>query len=459
MMSVWLCSTVLVLPLARGDFDRLPATSLVADLDALKSNLERLHPGLHRYTSVEDLDAAFGRARVAVERGMTAPEFYGVVCEVLAAIRCGHTRARMPESMRHRVLEEKRLLPFVVRVLQGKVYVTGVVADARGLLPLGSEIRAIEGQSIDAIVSHLLAMLSGDGMIETGRRHELELSFATHYALFTPGKPDSFELQVVPPGAGAGEKRTLTVPGSSAADVQALAPAPDVPLFSMHVDRDVGVGLIDIRTFGRDADLDYEKFLAQSFERLESEEVSSLIIDLRDNGGGADQYGALLVSYLTDKPFRYFDRIEVTEGYSGPGGIVRGSDGRRLVTSHPGLLEQQPAEHSFLGRVCLLVDGGTFSTAADVATVVHYLKLARIVGEESGGGYDGNTSGSSQQLVLPSSRIEVSIPLWMYTTANPGHHLSGRGVPPDMVVTPTIQQVLAHDDVGMRRARELLAGK
>jgi len=337
------------------------------------------------------------------------------------------------------------------------VYVTDVLLSAHELAP-GTEIRAIDGQPIDAIVARLVALLPGDGHIETGRLRQLEDEFATMYSLFTPGSTGKFSLEIVAPGGSAAS--TLAIAGASPADLSALAAPRNGPLYSLQIDRPSDVAVLDIRSFGRDAGpIGYEKFLEQSFASLENEEIGSLIIDLRGNGGGADQYGALLISYLTDKPFRYFERIEVTENYSGPGGIVRGADGRRLVTTHPGLLDQQPSEHSFLGRVCMLVDGGTFSTAADVATVAHHLGLVRIVGEETGGGYDGNTSGTSQMVVLANSHIEVRIPLWEYTTANLGHHFSGRGVPPDVVVTPEIRDVLDHTDVGMRRARELLAQK
>src|SRR5262249_31943413 len=160
-------STILCVPLVRGDFERLPAAALQADLESLKSTLERLHPGLHRYTSVEELEATFRGARGEVEGGMTVPEFYRVVSEVIAAVRCGHTRARMPEGVRRTFFADHKVLPFTVRILQGKVFVIGALAQAQaqGLKP-GSEIRAIDQQPIEGTVSRLLACLGGDGQIE-----------------------------------------------------------------------------------------------------------------------------------------------------------------------------------------------------------------------------------------------------------------------------------------------------
>ena len=51
--------------------------------------------------------------------------------------------------------------------------------------------------------------------------------------------------------------------------------------------------------------------MEDTFRTLREKGTKTLIIDLRGNGGGNDMYGAMLVSYLTDKPFRYFDHINV----------------------------------------------------------------------------------------------------------------------------------------------------
>ena len=103
-----------------------------------------------------------------------------------------------------------------------------------------------------------------------------------------------------------------------------------------------------------------------------------------------------------------------------------------------------------------LIDGWTFSTAADVATVTHHHGLATFIGEEVGGGYDGNTSGSSMRLDLPNSGFRVNVPQWMYTTANVGHAFPGRGVPPDHRVRPTVEDVLSGRDAELELALTMI---
>src|SRR5262249_17394019 len=77
---------------------------------------------------------------------------------------------------------------------------------------------------------------------------------------------------------------------------------------AMRFLREPDIAQIRIQGFTR---LDYPQWIENTFKTLREKSAKALILDLRGNGGGADMYGAMLVSYLTDKPFRYFDHINV----------------------------------------------------------------------------------------------------------------------------------------------------
>jgi len=72
-------------------------------------------------------------------------------------------------------------------------------------------------------------------------------------------------------------------------------------------------------------------------------------------------------------------------------------------------------------------------------------------GEECGSGYYGNTSGFMVMATLPRTRIQVRVPLVLYTMAVEGYPRD-RGIVPDFPVTPTIEDLLAGRDVVMERA-------
>lgn len=436
--------------------DLLPPEELLEDLEELEQELTERHSGLHRYTTPEQLEHAFARARGQLDRPMDELAFYRVLAPLVSAIRCGHTQVRPSDQTLRALQKGSRRLPLELRFLRGRAFVTD--SDTDEVEP-GSELLAIDGRPIVEIRDQLMASAYGDGFIETKRLREVERRFAYSYALHVEANPTDFRLTLRPPGQE--EVRETTVAALVFTD-RGQGARREGPLLKLEIEQAEGIAVLTIRTFSSGAmsqwNLNYETFLATSFEELADAGIERLIVDIRGNTGGDDGYGALLISYLCPHEFGYFDNIQVTADYEGIGDIEDREDGKRYVTAHPCLQIQQPSEHAFDGEIALLIDGDTFSTAADVATVAHFLGLATFVGQETGGGYDGNTSGNSSQLVLTNSGCKVGIPMWMYTTANIGHEFYGRGVIPDHEVTLTIEDLLDGTDREMELALKILAG-
>ena len=77
------------------------------------------------------------------------------------------------------------------------------------------------------------------------------------------------------------------------------------------------VGVLTIHSFAKSVikrnGQNFKKFIKATFKDLDEKQIKNLVVDLRYNTGGTDGNAALLASYFFDKPFRYWDRIEVTE--------------------------------------------------------------------------------------------------------------------------------------------------
>ena len=108
--------------------------------------------------------------------------------------------------------------------------------------------------------------------------------------------------------------------------------------------------------------------------------------------------------------------------------------------------------------MAILVDGGSFSATGETTSAFHYYKKAVFFGEECGSGYYGNTSGFMVMATLPATRIQVRVPLVLYTMAVDGYP-KDRGIVPDFPVTPTIEDLLAGRDLVMERALAYLEKK
>ncbi|MEP5612173.1 MAG: S41 family peptidase, partial [Cyclobacteriaceae bacterium] len=355
----------------------------VQDLDELQNELEKYHSGYNRYTPLDSMNLLFDQVRKTL-KPMSVIDFYKEVTLISSKIRCGHTRVSLPESSQEAFCSNNVFLPFTVSILDNKLYVRKSLAT--NLKP-GDEISAINGLKVSEILDTIFAHHSSDGFVTSNKRQLTALYFHYYFELYLADGSNSYQITL--------PDSSKTVEGKSWLDVEKIQSS-SRPGAVMELQHSTNYSYMKIGSFGesslRNNGYNYTQFLAQSFSDLKDRGVTNLILDLRGNGGGKDSFGALLVSYLVNDDFGYFEKIEVTEEYDGYGDIVR-SGSSILMTSHSGLAVQSSKEDNFQGTLYLLTDGWTFSTAADVVSVLDNTNSAYIVGEETGGGRFGNTSG------------------------------------------------------------------
>ncbi len=147
------------------------------------------------------------------------------------------------------------------------------------------------------------------------------------------------------------------------------------------------------------------------FDDLAIKGVSNLIVDLRDNRGGRDDYALYLLSYLAKAPFHYhlslkaatdhFTFLSYTNQEEALNPLMsqivtKGSTGSFILrNTHPTLNIKYPEANRFTGKIYFITNGNTFSAAADFAAIANELKLGEFIGEETGGASEGNTSNGN----------------------------------------------------------------
>ena len=117
--------------------------------------------------------------------------------------------------------------------------------------------------------------------------------------------------------------------------------------------------------------------------------------------------------------------------------------------------EKQPAQFPFRGKVFILIDGATFSTAADFCAVAHHLKLATFIGEETAGAYCGNNSSTEPTVTLPNSKVRFGLPLCSSWNAV-GDEGNRRGTIPDYVAVTKTADLLRGVDTQLELALKLV---
>src|SRR5258708_14449029 len=103
-------------------------------------------------------------------------------------------------------------------------------------------------------------------------------------------------------------------------------------------------------------------------------------------------------------------------------------------------------------------NGGSLSTTCEFLSTLHNHGSATFVGEETAGGYYGNTSGAAASVVLPNSKLILPVQLVGYYLAIEGDAMGAHGIRPDHHVEYSIEDVLAGRDRAMELALRL-AGK
>jgi hypothetical protein len=446
---------------------------LVADFRIARQALEEGHSGIYRYTSKEDLDRLFNQAEKALAKPISVVEFYRVLAPVVAAIKCGHTGVSLPKDFGKNSNANAGVLPLQVRVLEGKVYVWRDLSGSPVSLA-GKEIGAINGVSTSKIVEKMLAAASGDGDIQTVRMRRISgWAFSSQLTALV-GLTGPYEVVCWEPR----EQRELRVQleGAEMTRLQEAArakfPQDQRPKNAAEFNLldDGAIAVMTIRGFDQFVDAKHKKTMAEfcqeSFEAMSQKRTKTLILDLRSNGGGQDELGKRLLSYLLDKPFKYYDKLVINgreftfKKYAKlpeiPADVVeRRPDGKYLVLNHPNLAVHQPSKPTFSGKVLILINGDSFSTTAEFLSLAHFHKRAEFIGEESGGAYYGNTSGVVPALTLPNTKLIVYVPLVSYYLAVSGHKQAAHGVFPDHSIRYSIEELLEGIDKELALALEM----
>lgn len=470
---IGLCYLIISIGTARAQ--KLTVSELQSDFDLLRSALMEAHGGLYRYATRAEMDKTFTRFREQLNSPLTQYQFIGILSELLAAIHDGHMRLEYDGSTTAAIVKA-RLLPLRLLVEGStlRVLLNDTPGDAT-ILP-GMELVGVNGRPVTELVKSFLPKLSGDGFIETGKKRRLGNDFGQLYHLLTDTS-SSFTITArdeknniitaTLTGILVSERQTNErdnpVNSSVMAGVTKIRGTSEN--VSLRIPEGSSVAALRIRSFDGN---DFYTKIDSVFYVLQEAKTKSLILDLRGNGGGVDEYGAYLVAQFMSKPFRYFDHIYLptikpsfttwTSRTIGElqAGIIPSKTGGYLVTSklHSGLGEQQAGKNPFKGKLIVLLDGGTFSTAADVCALIRHLTRAVFVGEESAGGYMGNTSGLNARVKLPDSKLSLKIHLYDYYNAVTSK-AKGRGTMPDYPVILTVADIMKGIDRQWEKAIEI----
>jgi hypothetical protein len=432
---------------------------LAADMRQLRAAIEEGAAALYRYRSKAAVARTFDSVQTMLDRPMTALEFMRIVAPAVASFEDAHLSVLPSQSITDATYTSPgHLLPLAVRVVGGALRVWRNPAGQEP--PLGSEIMEINGVPAASLTQSCGSLVATDGRNTTRRWRKISLEFnflcspllgfATEYRLtYRVNDTTVRTTSLAALNAGAWS-RLQTGPASSP------------PPLQLEFLPQRGVAMLTLSSFSRSKAFHPERDFARAFADVRAAGVTDLIIDIRSNGGGRDSFGALLYSHIAADTFTYavsrtlnkkrFTFIKRTDDWFLNWVSIffpkrRTADGRWALARGLDRVQRAQAD-AFRGRVYLLVDSGTFSTASEFASVVKYYRRATmILGEETGTAYGGG-SGAVVSFPLQHTGLFVNVPIVEYRLPSAADSLAARGVLPDSVITPTLEEMLhGHDAV------------
>ena len=461
----------------------LRASDLQADVAILRRAYTALHPGLYRYNTPAQMDAAFRALEAEFKRDRTLADVYLAFSVFAAKVKCGHTYANFYNQTKavQDALFRSGRVPFHFRWLGKRMIITKSFAKDTRLRP-GTEVLAINDTPVGIILGQLLTVARADGNNDAKRVAYMEVqgtdrfeAFDVFFPLFFPSSSPRMTLQLrgstrSRPNIIEVQPLTLEERLSSKKDADAINGGDEGPLFEFRF-LDDRMAYLRMPTWALyNTTWNWKTFLAQSFEALVKSGVTDLVLDVRGNEGGVD-VGDEIISHLItrDVPRQavlrrvryrkvpddlnpYLDTWDPSFRDWGPAAIDS-TDGfyrlRRNADDDLGSIIK-PALPTFGGRTWVLIGATNSSATFEFAQTVRQNRLGRLVGQPTGGNQRGINGGAFFFLRLPHSEIELDLPL---IGQFPDGDRPDAGLQPDILVVPTVSDIARGRDAEMEAVK------
>lgn len=407
--------------------------SLRRDFTILKTSLKENHPFAGTYITDHRFDSISNDILAQIDQGLTTQQFHNNISRLLSQFGCGHTYALpLPEAKKQ--LNSNNDLPFEVSISSNAVCISKAYVEGFDKY-VGGNVTSINNIPIGEILRSATGLISSDGYNMTYKYFRFGKEFS-YYINEVLNYPTSLTFQL------ANDNFTLKFPTGFVKDSEVTASS---LFYTLPDNKTVILSL---------ADFDGGKRLIKKcFRYIARINAENLIIDLRNNGGGNGNIGAYLTSFIVDStttyyldkkthPFIHKECLTNKQGFIISNQFIL----KDSITKSYFFKVHPRKKNNFNGKLYVLINGGTFSTAAYVASVLKYKTSSVFAGEETGGSEYGIGGGTISTLVLPYSKIGVKFPLyrWRFNTTN---EQNGRGVIPFLKTNNACTDSLAHDKV------------
>ncbi|MDN3203350.1 S41 family peptidase [Algoriphagus sediminis] len=430
----------------------LTKEQVMEDLIQLKEAIEEFNPALEAYNPdfQSSTDSLFSTISTPT---YSAFEAFDLVSQLCAFSNEGHFSLGNWEDPVHSGFIENKFeyIPLSVKIADEKLWVWLDLSKEQKLIR-GHEILSINGMRSSDILRKIYLNTPTDGDIRTYAQRTIENNFSWMYYLYVD-RENRFEIETK---SGSGEIQKTRIqaltrekhfenyaeyyPNRARAQEMEETDA----FYSLEFE---GLtSFLTIPSFDRarveENDINSKRLYKTIFEELKQNEIQNLIIDLRGNTGGLNEFADDIVPFIQKKPSDS-PLLKRTISWEGKIRNYRFPKASNLA---------------FTGSIIVLVDGRTYSAGNTIARYLKEYGDAIFIGEETGTRYEGFAAGSKQYVTLKNTQFRIGIPRYHITFDPSKKQLtSNRGLLPDYEIEPNIQDLLEEKDLHMEKAKILIS--
>ena len=133
-------------------------------------------------------------------------------------------------------------------------------------------------------------------------------------------------------------------------------------------------------------------------------------------------------------------------------------DGRFHYTHYENHFYQPKKNYHFGGNIYVIQGGITFSASTMFISNMKGQKNVTITGEETGGGFYGNTAMHLPFIELPNSHLRIGLPMYRLVIDST-REKNGRGIVPDVWIQPSSAAIKKGTDIKLQTIRQMILEK
>ena len=461
---------------------KIPKEKLQEDYTLLRNILEKKHPSLYWYTSKDSMDYYFDEGYKNISDSMTELQFgWKILAPLTNKIHCGHTSFSMSKGW-NKFIRNKTIpsFPLYLKIWKDTMLVTANLNRKDSVIKKGMLITSINGMKNSEMIKKMFSYVVQDGYEDNVNYVRLSTSFPYfHRNIF--GIYKNYSVQYID-SAGTERKKLVPVFGLTEDTLKKIKNFP--PVKQKHITQKEklenvrslktsnGTAVMTVNSFSGGSHL--KGFFRHSFRSLRKNNIKNLVIDIRANGGGDISNYVLLTKYIRNTPFKVADSAvaisktfapytrNIKSGFFNNIGLLLLTKKQRDGLYHFGYWERHTMKlkenDHYSGDVYVLTNGLTFSASSLFCSSVKGQSNVTLVGENTGGGWYGNSGIMIPDITLPNTKLRVRLPMFRLVQYQ---HIptKGTGVVPDIYVGPTVESMRKEIDRKMEFVKQMIKEK